>query len=246
MDLERRRLLCGCAGLFVLAGCGGGDGSTTSNGPQLQGCSLSVAAGMGGLPGCGLPQNTSGNSQIDAAFAQEFNFQKSFWSLPSVSFAFLSDCDSPNAYANQANMAILFGTTLLAQTYSKYATALPMWQVLAHEFGHMMQFSYGAGWLNAPTAAPRELEADMFSGFYLILEKSFVSFTEMQTTIQQAMSIGDFGFNNPNHHGTPIQRMAAVVAGGKVANEYFAGVIPRTVDGIRQRFLQELRQIIAW
>lgn len=143
-------------------------------------------------------------------------------------------------------MVVLFGTTLAFQTYSRYGTPLPLWQVLAHEFGHMMQFAYGASWLDAPTVAPRELEADMFSGFYLIYAKAFVSPAEMQTSLQQAFSIGDYAYNSQNHHGTPLQRMAAVVAGGKVANEYFGGVIPRTVDAIRQRFYQELRQIVAW
>ncbi|MED5619888.1 ImmA/IrrE family metallo-endopeptidase [Ideonella sp. BN130291] len=247
MDLNRRRFMCVCGGALALGGCGGGEDDTPSQQTaEVHGCTLSAAAGTTALPGCGQPQASSGNAGLDQAFRQEFDYQRSFWNLPSVSFAFLSDCDSPNAYANPNNMAVLFGTTLAAQTYSKYGTPLPLWQVLAHEFGHMMQFVYGASWLNSGTAAPRELEADMFSGFYLIYAKAFVSPAEMQTSLQQAFSIGDYAYNNQNHHGTPLQRMAAVVAGGKVANEYFAGAIPQTVDAMRQRFYQELRQIISW
>jgi uncharacterized protein len=246
MHTNRREFLCLCGGSLALAGCGGRDDSPSANSAQPRGCTLSASAAGSAIPGCGQPTNTSGNSALDAAFSQEFFYQRSFWNLPSVSFAFLSDCDSPNAFANPGNMGILFGTTLAAQTYSRYGTPLPLWQVLAHEFGHMMQFTYGAAWLDASTAAPRELEADMFSGFYLIYAKAFVSPAEMQTSLQQAFSIGDYAYNSERHHGTPLQRMAAVVAGGKVANEYVAGYIPQTVDAMRQRFHQELRAIAVW
>lgn len=248
MAINRRRFVCLCGGVLTLGGCGGGgEGAYPAAGTtQARGCTLSAAGGASALPGCGQPQSTSGNLALDQAFGQEFYYQRSFWNLPSVSFAFLSDCDSPNAYANPSNMAVLFGTTLAFQTYSKYGTPLPLWQVLAHEFGHMMQFTYGASWLDAATAAPRELEADMFSGFYLIYAKAFVSPAEMQTSLQQAFSIGDYAYNSQNHHGTPLQRMAAVVAGGGVANEYFSGAIPQNVNAIRQRFYQELRKIVLW
>lgn len=251
MQATRRKFLCLCGGTLALHGCGGGDNPGPASasgqpGTTVAGCTLSASAGTSLLPGCGQPTTTSGNPQVDGAFEQEFYSQRNFWGLPQVSFLFLSDCDSPNAYAQPQGMTILFGTSLTYQTYSRYRTPLPLWQVMAHEFGHMMQFTYGASWLNAPTAAPRELEADMFSGFYLIYAKAFVSPAEMQTTLQQAFSIGDYGYNSPSHHGTPIQRVAAVVAGGKIANEYFGGLIPQTVDAMRQRFHQELRLITAW
>jgi uncharacterized protein len=162
-----------------------------------------------------------------------------------VQFSFLNDCDGPNAYATPDTHAILFGINLGNRIYAQFGSALPLWQVIAHEFGHQVQFALGDDWLAAPTAEPKELEADMFSGFYLILAKSSVaSPAEMQTTLNNAFSIGDFQFNSPSHHGTPLQRVQAVLAGAKVGTELAYNRIAKTYPAVRQRFAQELALII--
>jgi predicted metalloprotease len=171
----------------------------------------------------------------------EFNAQGNFWNIPGVSFAFLNDCNSPNALANPQDRSILFGTTMAAKLLRDFGNAIPLWQVLAHEWGHQIQFYLGDSWLNAPTVAPKELEADMFSGFYLLIAKNTAN---LSSSISNAFALGDWEFNNPAHHGTPNQRGAAVLAGGRVALEYVSGSIPRTYPAIRQRFLQELAFIL--
>ena len=240
--ISRRRWLCGCAGGLLLSGCGGGDDEAkpTAGG---RGClSVSVFASQAtSAPGCGIPTRTTGNGTLDAAFVAEFNAQGNFWGLPGVSFAFLNDCNSPNALANPQDRSILFGTSMAAKLLRDFGNTIPLWQVLAHEWGHQIQFSLGDSWLNAPTVAPKELEADMFSGFYLLIAKST---TNISSSIANAFALGDWEFNNASHHGTPSQRGAAVLAGGRVALEYVAGSIPRTYPAIRQRFLQELTFIL--
>jgi len=188
-----------------------------------------------------MPTRSTGNAALDAAFMNEFNAQGNFWGLPGVSFAFLNDCNSPNALANPQDRSILFGTTMAAKLLRDFGNTIPLWQVLAHEWGHQIQFSLGESWLSAPTVAPKELEADMFSGFYLQIAKNT---SNLSSSIANAFALGDWEFNNPSHHGTPIQRGAASLAGGRVAIEYVSGSIPRTYPAIRQRFFQELTFIL--
>jgi hypothetical protein len=236
----RRRFLCGCAGTLFLAACGGGgsDGPAQST-TSARGClSLTASAAQASSsPGCGLPATSSGNPATDSQFRNEFSAQTNFWGIPGVSFAFLNDCDSPNAFANPQDRSILFGIGLANRLVTQFGSSIPLWQVVAHEWGHQVQFALGDNWLNAPTAAPKELEADMFSGFYLLIAKTNADLT---STIAAAFSLGDWAFNDPSHHGTPAQRGAAVLAGGRVALEYVQGVIPRTYPAVRQRFAQEL------
>lgn len=247
-NLSRRTFLCGCASSIFLGGCGGGadgggDISPANAAAGARGCmSISAFASQATqAPGCGLPMLSSGSALWDAEFRGEFNLQTNFWGIPGVSFAFLNDCNSPNAFANPRDRSILFGTSMANKLLTSFGSTIPLWQVMAHEWGHQIQYALGDNWLNAPTVAPKELEADMFSGFYLLMAKNSQN---LSTSITNAFSIGDWGFNDPNHHGTPPQRAAAVLAGGKVALEVNSGTTPRTYPAIRQRFAQELSLIL--
>lgn len=245
LSVSRRSLLCGCAGSLFLGACGGGSESTQNSSGATNGARgcLSVSAygtRATSAPGCGLPALTSGNAAQDAAFVNEFNAQVNFWGIPGVSFAFLNDCNSPNALANPQDRSILFGLAMVQKLLREFGNQIPLWQVMAHEWGHQIQFALGDNWLNASTVAPKELEADMFSGFYLLIAKNSQN---LSSSITAAFSLGDWEFNNPSHHGTPTQRGAAVVAGGRVALEYTSGYV-RTFPEIRFRFAQELARIL--
>jgi hypothetical protein len=240
----RRRLLCGCAGGLLLSACGGGgDDNPLPATAAARGClSLTASAAQAtSAASCGLPAVSSGNPGQDSVFRNEFNVQANFWGIPGVSFAFLNDCNSPNALANPQDRSILFGISMAQKLLTQFGNSLPMWQVLAHEWGHQVQYALGDNWLNAPTVAPKELEADMFSGFYLVIAKNT---SDLSSTIPAAFSFGDWDFNNPSHHGTPQQRGAAVVAGARVALLYVSGAIPQTYPAVRQSFAQELAFIL--
>lgn len=238
-SIARRRMLCGCASSLLLQACGGDPKETQAQASTTRGC-LSVTATASqatSAPGCGLPALSSGSAAQDAAFFAEFNSQGNFWNIPGVRFAFLNDCNMPNALANPNDRSILFGLAMVQKLLSQFGSQVPLWQVMAHEWGHQIQFFLGDSWLNAATVAPKELEADMFSGFYLMTAKNTQN---LSSSISAAFSLGDWEFNNPQHHGTPNQRGAAVVAGGRVALEVASGRVSNTYPAIRQRFAQEL------
>lgn len=247
--ISRRRLLCVCTNGVLLTACGGGGGDIESRPNPLatRGClSVSAKASQASAgAGCNLAVPSSGNQSQDAAFLTEFNAQGNFWAIPGVSFAFLNDCNSPNALANPNDKSILFGIGMAADLLNKFGSNIPLWQVMAHEWGHQVQFALGDNWLNAATVAPKELEADMFSGFYIQNTKQGqVTQSDINASLNAAFMLGDWNFNERNHHGTPNQRVAAVLAGSRVADEAARGLIPRTYPSIRQRFLQELTRIL--
>jgi hypothetical protein len=84
--------------------------------------------------------------------------------------------------------------------------------ILAHEFGHHIQFQLGLFTdENSPEATRRtELMADAFSAYYLSHARgASMQWKRVKLFLQVFFNIGDCSFNSNGHHGTPTQRMAA-------------------------------------
>ncbi|WP_128544051.1 hypothetical protein [Larkinella soli] len=84
--------------------------------------------------------------------------------------------------------------------------------VLAHEFGHQIQFQLNLfGDEDTPEATRRtELMADAYSAYYLSHARgASMQWKRVQQFLQVFYNIGDCSFTSPDHHGTPAQRMAA-------------------------------------
>ena len=93
--------------------------------------------------------------------------------------------------------------------------------ILAHEFGHHIQFQLDLfGNVNSPEATRRtELMADAFSAYYLSHSRgASMQWKRVKLFLQVFLNIGDCSFSSPNHHGTPTQRMGAAEWGYSVAN----------------------------
>ncbi|MFB7448237.1 hypothetical protein [Streptomyces sp. NPDC056194] len=96
--------------------------------------------------------------------------------------------------------------------------------VLAHEFGHHVQYEDGlfAGTtLTGPEATRRtELMADAFGSYYLAHHRGLrFSDTATLRAAKSFYEVGDCGFTSPGHHGTPNQRLAASLWGASVAED---------------------------
>ncbi|AKG20714.1 neutral zinc metallopeptidase [Calothrix sp. 336/3] len=83
--------------------------------------------------------------------------------------------------------------------------------IIAHEYAHAMQTAYGFQPRNTPMS---ELQADCLAGVYLGLipnmnfdEKDILEISSL------AYHIGDYAWGSRHHHGTPKQRLNAVVTG---------------------------------
>jgi hypothetical protein len=122
---------------------------------------------------------------------------------------------SPNAFATSeiANAlgpdgTILLGQNLLAQQLTQDSSGATVVAVMAHEFGHLVQFRNG---LREP-GKRSELHADFMAGWYLNLRGRY-AWVNLMPALRIFYQLGDFQFNSPLHHGTPGERLAAAQAG---------------------------------
>jgi hypothetical protein len=102
-----------------------------------------------------------------------------------------------------------------------YADVAPQ-AILAHEFGHHIQFDLNLfGDEAGPEATRRtELMADAYSAYYLSHSRgASMQWKRVQLFLNVFFNIGDCSFTSDGHHGTPTQRMAAAKWGYEVANE---------------------------
>ncbi|EAZ82971.1 hypothetical protein [Algoriphagus machipongonensis] len=96
--------------------------------------------------------------------------------------------------------------------------------ILAHEYGHQIQ--YAVGTFDNPISSDRaentrrtEMMADAFSAYYLSHARgATMQWKRVQQFLEVFFNIGDCGFSNSGHHGTPLQRMAAAQWGYDLAN----------------------------
>ena len=91
--------------------------------------------------------------------------------------------------------------------------------VLAHEYGHSIQAELGLLGAGYPVWRT-ELQADCFAGNWAnsayvngILEEG-----DLEEALETANLVGDFEFDNPQHHGTPEERVAAFALGWEGGN----------------------------
>ena len=93
--------------------------------------------------------------------------------------------------------------------------------IVAHEFGHHIQVALNL--FGPPTAeATRrtELMADAYSAYFLSHARgASMQWKRVQQFLQVFFNIGDCAFTDPNHHGTPAQRMAAAEWAYNLAND---------------------------
>ncbi len=93
--------------------------------------------------------------------------------------------------------------------------------ILAHEFGHQIQFQLDLfEEVDSPEATRRtELMADAYSAYYLSHARgATMQWKRVKQFLQVFFNIGDCSFSSDGHHGTPTQRMAAAEWGYSVAD----------------------------
>ena len=138
-------------------------------------------------------------------------------------FGFVDDSGAPNAYATNQTLVrgtwgtVCFGRSLFRDLMDRYADkGLAVMAVAAHEFGHIAQFRSGVDrqlLRNQPTVKRVELHADFLSGYFLGVRKRQQPSISVWAAGHTLYQIGDYEFHDPNHHGTPDQRVAAAEAG---------------------------------
>ncbi|MFE7239700.1 hypothetical protein [Streptomyces sp. NPDC057580] len=96
--------------------------------------------------------------------------------------------------------------------------------VLAHEFGHHVQYEdnlFANTKLTGPEATRRtELMADAFGTYFLTHSRGeALNAKRVLGSEKSFYEVGDCSFSSPGHHGTPNQRLAASSWGASVADD---------------------------
>jgi hypothetical protein len=178
------------------------------------------------LPNSG---STSGSSLITS----QNSTIASFWGRSAPTFRFVRDLTTPNSTFNAisyGNGKIYFGEAIFKWAYNRGSSNLINVMILAHEYGHQLQFALGLPSRRETTARAGELEADGFSGYYLRRGYGKSTFASIATAYDAAFAIGDNQVTSPNHHGTPAQRRSAVRLGFLLANPASAKLSATSFD----------------
>jgi len=144
---------------------------------------------------------------------------------------------SPNAFAVPESMVpdtqgtVLLGLNLIDNEIFKLnRSGVAVAGICAHECAHIFQFQSGSMQsLAGPTAALIELHADYIAGMYLGRREGTHSKKDITDFALTLFCHGDFQFNEPGHHGTPLQRVMAMKEGYDVGH---SGT--EIMEGIRQ------------
>jgi hypothetical protein len=194
--------------------------------------------------------STTGNAQLDFALTKEIALLRVAFDA-NCSVWILNDQNGMNAYATQqvlnpacgdGSIKLGYRMMLMQLQLSNWGATLPF--ILAHEFGHIK--AYKNGWSfsrGEPTVKKDELFADFCAGCYMWDRQAFAA-TDVKTTIIAFLNLGDFGFFSHDHHGTPQERVNALMNGFEFTHQFrvnHAGE-PLSDNALRSGFLSFLNQ----
>ena len=230
-----RRGLISAGGAAICSCCVGAQLADAGTLRQVAGCSLlgrdfglldqgklSQAGQLNGAFGrFGELTHSTGNHDEDIAYDRALKrLSDTFGVIPA--FAFYDDSDGPNAWASDTQMLpatrgmVVFGRTLFQTLMSVDPSGVSVLQVSAHEFAHITQYASGTYQRlksGQPTSKHVELHADFLSGYYLGLLKTGHPNASLWWAGQKIFEFGDYAYNEPTHHGTPQEWVAAAEAG---------------------------------
>lgn len=195
----------------------------------------------------------------------------SIWGRSNPTLRFVNDPSNFNSTYNAISYStgkIYYGYAIYYDAKSKGGDIVNA-MILAHEYGHQLQYIFGLPSVSESTARPNELEADGFAGYYLRRPNGYnqTSFAQIAAAYEFAQSIGDYQTTSAGHHGTPPQRRSAVRLGFLLGQYdlsasafdynffyYYQGVLNGTykmaknsqypeLDNYMKQYLEELKQI---
>ncbi len=176
-----------------------------------------------GSPFPGATYRNIGYPNLDSLIYWEGNLLASIFGV-NPAILIINDWQSPNAFAYWGVTdprfygTIYLGIRLLYdELFSMDKGVLAVVGIMAHEFAHILQWKYQSQLIGKY----RELHADFLAGYYLGV-KNYILYRDLCAFASSLFTKGDYNFWNPDHHGTPQQRVAAMNMGyglGKSGSE---------------------------
>lgn len=168
--------------------------------------------------------HTTGNKNLDQSLISELRKQAKLFQLVPAFYLFTNKVK--NAFATtrkfpdnpKSDGSILYGITLMnSQLEMGYWGGAVVAGVMAHEYGHIYQYHSGAFKKLRKlhkTVKFVELHADFMSGYYMgIKYVASGKKVNVRTVASATYDIGDYAYNNPAHHGTPVERTVMLKEG---------------------------------
>jgi len=197
----------------------------------------------------------------------------SLWGRANPTLRFVEDPSNSNSTYNAMSYStgkIYYGYAIYYDAKNKGGNIVNA-MILAHEYGHQLQYIFSLPTISESTARPNELEADGFAGYYLRRPNGYnqTNFAQIAAAYEFAQGIGDYNTTNPGHHGTPPQRRSAVRLGFLLGQYdlnasafdynffyYYQGVLNGTykmggnskypeIDAYMSQYMNELKKIYS-
>lgn len=192
---------------------------------QLAGRGLKLGVSFESIAEAGGGRRTTGNPEMDRALDRSIKrLADTFGLFPG--FGFFDDTPGREAFAFDGTLPqlphtkglVLYGDQLFKHLITVDPTGAAVMWVMAHEFAHVWLFmredDSKLGPPNTPVSGKRiELHADYLAGFYLGQRKRENPSITLLKTGPEIWNLGDTNFNDPLHHGTSAERLAAAEAG---------------------------------
>lgn len=162
--------------------------------------------------------------------------------------AFALDASDEGPLFGKFGNQVVYGDGLLNAQKDLGLAPEGVGSVIGHEFGHQIQYANGVfeHRVNTPEGTRRtELMADAYAGYYAA-HKGGLTYNakKVAEAIRMSYEVGDCGFDNPGHHGTPLQRERAALWGaGLAAGEKPTNVI--STKDFQTKFDAALPAIVA-
>lgn len=139
------------------------------------------------------------------------------WGRNAPSLNFVNDLQN----SNSTNNAVSYSNGRIYYGYALYYRAKSMGgdivnaMIMAHEYGHQLQYIFGLPSVRENSRRSNELEADGFAGYYLRRPNGYnkTDFSQIASAYEFAYSIGDSNSYLAYQHGTSPQRRSAVRLG---------------------------------
>ena len=237
MKTTKKVLLLSALSLTMLFACNKNEETAPSNIEQPYGLITSCSYVDGNWSSTAV-LSTSFGTTTDTNFMNSQNSKISaVWAQPLTPLKFVKDPSNPGSTYNAISYGgsprkIYYGEAIYKDAKSKSANNIVNAMILAHEFGHQLQYTYNLPSKPENTARPNELEADGFAGYYLRKPAGFnsASFTTIAVASDFAFAIGDNQTTSAGHHGTPPQRRSAVRLGFLLAAPTNGNLTPANFD----------------
>ena len=220
MKTTKKGLLLSAVALGLLFSCNKNEETAPSNIEQPNGLITSCSYVDGNWSSSAVLSSSFGTTTDTNFMTGQATKLGTVWSEAVTPIKFVKDATNPASTYNAISYSgsprkIYFGEAIYKDAKSKAANNIVNAMILAHEYGHQLQFNHSLPSKPEATARPNELEADGFAGYYLRKPAGFnsASFATIAVASDFAFAIGDNATTSPDHHGTPPQRRSAVRLG---------------------------------